>query len=50
MGPMSRRMKDKEIEAFENRFGYKPTAVPVAIDALAVYVHQGQPGQRHEYR
>ena len=36
-------MKDKEIEAFESRYGYKPTAVPVAIDALAVYVHKDNP-------
>ncbi|WP_116365079.1 PstS family phosphate ABC transporter substrate-binding protein [Parahaliea mediterranea] len=43
LGPMSRKMKDKEIEAFETRFGYKPTAVPVAIDALAVYVHKDNP-------
>lgn len=42
-GPMSRKMKDKEIEAFEKRFGYQPTAVPVAIDALAVYVHKDNP-------
>lgn len=42
-GPMSRLMKDNEIEAFENRHGYKPTAVPVAIDALAVYVHKDNP-------
>lgn len=42
-GPMSRKMKDKEIEAFEKRFGYRPTAVPVAIDALAVYVHKDNP-------
>ena len=42
-GPMSRKMKDKELEAFEARFGYKPTAVPVAIDALAVYVHKDNP-------
>ena len=35
-GPMSRKMKSKEIEAFERRHGYKPTAIPVAIDALAV--------------
>lgn len=42
-GPMSRKMKDKEIEAFEQKFGYKPTAVPVAIDALAVYVHKDNP-------
>ncbi len=43
LGPMSRDMKDKEIEAFETRYGYKPTAVPVAIDALAVYVHKDNP-------
>lgn len=43
MGPMSRKMKDKEIEAFESRFGYKPVAVPVAIDALAVFVHKDNP-------
>lgn len=43
MGPMSRKMKDKEIEAFENKFGYKPTALPVAIDALAVYVNKDNP-------
>ncbi len=42
-GPMSRRMKSKEVEAFEKRFGYKPTAVPVAIDALAVFVHKDNP-------
>lgn len=43
IGPMSRKMKDKEIEAFETRHGYKPTAIPVAIDALAVYVHKDNP-------
>jgi phosphate transport system substrate-binding protein len=43
IGPMSRKMKDKELEAFESKFGYKPTAVPVAIDALAVYVHKDNP-------
>ena len=42
-GPMSRKMKNKEIEAFENKHGYKPTAIPVAIDALAVYVHKDNP-------
>jgi phosphate transport system substrate-binding protein len=43
LGPMSREMKDKEIEAFEKKFGYKPTAIPVAIDALAVFVHKDNP-------
>lgn len=43
LGPMSRKMKDKEIQAFEKKYGYKPTAIPVAIDALAVYVHKDNP-------
>lgn len=43
MGPMSRKMKDKEIEAFEKKHGYRPTAVPVAIDALAVFVNKDNP-------
>ncbi|MDQ1363174.1 MAG: phosphate transport system substrate-binding protein, partial [Pseudomonadota bacterium] len=43
LGPMSRKMKDNEIEAFEKKFGYKPTAIRVAIDALAVYVHKDNP-------
>jgi phosphate transport system substrate-binding protein len=43
LGPMSRKMKNKEIEAFERKHGYKPTAIPVAIDALAVYVHKDNP-------
>lgn len=42
-GPMSRRMKDGEIEAFENKYGYKPTPVGVAIDALAVFVNKDNP-------
>ncbi|MTI62839.1 phosphate ABC transporter substrate-binding protein PstS family protein [Methylophaga sp.] len=42
-GPMSRQMKDKELAAFEEKYGYKPTAIPVAIDALAVYVHKDNP-------
>ncbi len=43
LGPMSRKMKSREIEAFEKRYGYKPTAVRVAIDALAVFVHKDNP-------
>ncbi|MBQ4832168.1 phosphate ABC transporter substrate-binding protein PstS family protein [Pseudoalteromonas sp. MMG010] len=43
IGPMSRKMKSKEIEAFEKRYGYKPTEVRVAIDALAIFVHQDNP-------
>jgi len=43
LGPMSRKMKDKEKQAFEKKYGYKPTAIPVAIDALAVFVHKDNP-------
>ncbi len=43
LGPMSRKMKSKEIEAFEKRNGYKPVAIRVAIDALAVYVNKDNP-------
>lgn len=43
LGPMSRKMKSKEIAAFEDRYGYKPLAIPVAIDALAVYVNKDNP-------
>jgi phosphate transport system substrate-binding protein len=43
LGPMSRAMKDGEAQAFEAKYGYKPTAVPVAIDALAVYVNKDNP-------
>ena len=43
LGPMSRKMKSKEIEAFEKKYGYKPTAIRVAIDALAVYVNKDNP-------
>lgn len=42
-GPMSRAMKDKEVDAFEKKFGYKPVAVKTAIDMLAVYVHKDNP-------
>lgn len=42
-GPMSRMMKTEEIQAFEAKHGYKPTAVPVAIDVLAVYVNKDNP-------
>lgn len=42
-GPMSRAMKSSELDKFEAEFGYKPTALRTAIDALAVYVHKDCP-------
>jgi phosphate transport system substrate-binding protein len=46
LGPMSRAMKSSELDEFEKRFGYKPTAVRVAVDALAVYVNKDNPLER----
>ena len=43
LGPMSRKMKSKEIQSFEKKHGYQPTPVPVAIDVLAVYVNKDNP-------
>jgi phosphate transport system substrate-binding protein len=45
LGPMSRPMKSTEVDSFERKYKYKPTAFPVAIDALAVYVHKDNPIQ-----
>lgn len=43
IGPMSRPMKAEEIDAFEKKYGYKPTEVRLAIDALAVFAHKDNP-------
>ena len=45
LGPMSRHMKSKELEAFERKYGYQPTPVIVAIDTLVVFVHKDNPIQ-----
>ncbi len=43
VGPMSRPMKNEEIEAFEKKFGFKPTAIGLALDSLGVFVHKDNP-------
>ena len=43
LGPMSRKMKAEEVDAFEKKYGYKPRSIGVAIDALAVYVNKDNP-------
>jgi phosphate transport system substrate-binding protein len=43
LGPMSRLMKSEEIDAFEKKYGYKPVAVRVAVDGLAVFVNKDNP-------
>ncbi len=42
-GPMSRAMKSKEVDAFEKKFGYKPTVARTAVDSLAVFVNKDNP-------
>ncbi|HEX6790498.1 MAG TPA: phosphate ABC transporter substrate-binding protein [Candidatus Krumholzibacteria bacterium] len=42
-GPMSRSMKNEEVDQFEKKYGYKPTAVRTSIDMLAVYVSKDNP-------
>jgi len=43
LGPMSRDIKSEEVDAFEKKFGFKPTRVRTCLDALAVYVHKDNP-------
>jgi phosphate transport system substrate-binding protein len=42
-GPMSRPMRDSEIDAFKQAHGYPPVQLKVAIDAVAVYVNSRNP-------
>ena len=43
LGDMSRKMKNKEIDGFEEAFGYEPTRFDVALDTLAVFVNKDNP-------
>jgi phosphate transport system substrate-binding protein len=43
LGPMSRPMRGTEIDQFEKKFGYKPTQIRVAVDALAVFINKDNP-------
>jgi phosphate transport system substrate-binding protein len=42
-GPMSRVMKDAEIDAFKKKYGYEPTPLRTSIDMVAVYVNKDNP-------
>ncbi|TVQ62327.1 MAG: phosphate ABC transporter substrate-binding protein [Phycisphaerales bacterium] len=42
-GPMSRRMRPSEIDAFRRVYGYEPTLMRTGIDTLAVFVHKDCP-------
>lgn len=43
MGQMSREMTEQELQAFQAKFGYAPTRIPVAVDALVIYVNANNP-------
>ncbi len=43
LGPMSRPMKGTEIDAFEKKYGHKPTPIRTSVDALAVFVNKDNP-------
>jgi phosphate transport system substrate-binding protein len=43
LAPMSRLMTPDEIDAFEQKYGYKPTLYKIALDALSIYVHKDNP-------
>ncbi len=43
IGPMSRKMKNKEAQAFETKYGFKPTTIGVALDSLAVFINKDNP-------
>ena len=43
LGPMSREMKGSEVDAFEKKYGYKPTPIRSSVDALAVFVNKDNP-------
>ncbi len=43
IGPMSRPMKNSEIDKFEKKYGFEPVKIGVALDTLAVYVNKDNP-------
>ncbi len=43
LGMAARLFTEKEVASFRDQFGYPPTAIAVAMDALAVIVHPDNP-------
>ena len=43
LGPMSRKMKKKEEQKFEAKYGFMPTRIGVALDSLAVFINKDNP-------
>ena len=43
LAPMSRPLKETELDQFENTYGYPPTVFRVALDAVVVFVNLDNP-------
>lgn len=43
LAPMARAMNSAESDSFEDKFGYKPTQLRVALETLAVFVNKDNP-------
>jgi phosphate transport system substrate-binding protein len=43
IGPMSRALTATEISRFTQKYGYAPTTLIVAVDAIAIYVEKNNP-------
>lgn len=43
LGQMSRKMKSSEIDKFQDKYGFKPSYIRVAVDGIAVYVNKDNP-------
>ncbi|HVR84154.1 MAG TPA: substrate-binding domain-containing protein, partial [Planctomycetota bacterium] len=46
LSPMSRALHASEIDAFEQKFGYKPRGIRSAVDSICVFVHKDNPLRR----
>ncbi|MDA0990144.1 MAG: phosphate ABC transporter substrate-binding protein [Verrucomicrobia bacterium] len=43
LGPMSRAMKKEEADKFEDKYGFRPTQIGVALDSLGVFLNKDNP-------
>ncbi|HEY3477000.1 MAG TPA: PstS family phosphate ABC transporter substrate-binding protein [Anaerolineales bacterium] len=39
----SRKLSPKELDTFRSRYGYEPLEIPIALEAVAIYVHSDNP-------
>lgn len=39
----SRELTEEELKGFESNHGFRPTGIPIALDAVALYVHKDNP-------